>query len=90
MTVPIQSLYIFNRSCECIYFRDWRRRAPGPESDHADGGAVAATPADAADSTAATMPLLTGADTETAKLVYGVVFSLRNMVTKMAREGSSA
>ncbi|KAI8799924.1 Sybindin-like protein [Cladochytrium replicatum] len=95
--MAIYNLYIFDRHCACIFFTSWNRRAlPGIAIDGANGGdpASAAAVAAAAGGTGSPgghaqggMVGSYGGDIsleEEAKLVYGVVFSLRNLVKKLS------
>ncbi|KAK3379339.1 Longin-like domain-containing protein [Lasiosphaeria ovina] len=65
----IYSFYIFDRHTECIYSKLWL-----PPS-----AAAAAAPALAAPATPATANIAS----DDAKLIFGTVFSLRNMVRKL-------
>ncbi|KAJ1559979.1 TRAPP subunit bet5, partial [Cladochytrium tenue] len=84
--MAIYALFVFNRHCECIYHTSWRR---GTVGNSTGGGSAAASAAATAgqnslDAEATGDPDLAAAVAEDAKLVYGVVFSLRNMVSKLA------
>ncbi|KAF5114187.1 hypothetical protein DV113_001898 [Geotrichum candidum] len=83
------SFWIFDRHCNCVYSKDWHRdrkdRRPQsisqPDQLNRQGGAFAefgrvrsAAPAGSAE--------------DDAKLVFGVVFSLRNMTRKLTDEDS--
>ncbi|KAI0115912.1 snare-like protein [Nemania sp. FL0031] len=97
MPVQVYSLYIFDRHTECIYSKQWFQPAVAaaaptptpaalPPSDQATGTSPAtlsaAQAAAAADPAAPSKPRRNkGADD--AKLIFGTVFSLRNMVRKL-------
>ncbi|KAF1933665.1 snare-like protein [Didymella exigua CBS 183.55] len=86
----LYSFYIFDRHTECIYSRRW---APRPTSSSGASTATkstrptssaslaSTTPAAAADAPSTPHRGLSHADDE--KLIFGLVFSLRNMVTKL-------
>ncbi|KAJ4405446.1 Trafficking protein particle complex subunit BET5 [Didymella pomorum] len=84
----LYSFYIFDRHTECIYSRRW---APRPSSSGApiaskstrptSGASLSSTTPAPNDGTAAPTRGLSHADDE--KLIFGLVFSLRNMVTKL-------
>ncbi|KAI1131479.1 snare-like protein [Nemania abortiva] len=101
MPVQVYSLYIFDRHTECIYSKQWFQpaaataaAAPTPAAlpDHQQqtngtgpGISPAAADQSAAAATAPTKPRRNkGADD--AKLIFGTVFSLRNMVRKLGGE----
>ncbi|KAK9448909.1 Longin-like domain-containing protein [Limtongia smithiae] len=79
--MTIFSFYIFDRHCECIYHQDFKRpqRQLRPKVSSKrlskDGGV-----------TAITEDFKMVSVEDDAKLVFGVVFSLRNMITKLAGE----
>ncbi|KND05007.1 TRAPP subunit BET5 [Spizellomyces punctatus DAOM BR117] len=82
--MTIYNLYIFDRHCKCVSFTSWtkpRTTATSPESS---------SPGDVTQGTAKGAIGATGMSLEEeAKLVYGVVFSLRNLVSKLnAKPGS--
>ncbi|KAF3053343.1 TRAPP subunit bet5 [Didymella keratinophila] len=85
----LYSFYIFDRHTECIYSRRW---TPRPSSSGATTASKSTRPTSAAslssatpthpnDGTVAPHKGLSHADDE--KLIFGLVFSLRNMVTKL-------
>ncbi|KAJ5095100.1 hypothetical protein N7532_007391 [Penicillium argentinense] len=76
--MPVYSFYIFDRHAECIYKRRW---LPRPTS-------IAGKPSRATDAQAGSTGLgqTVKAGDDDAKLVFGTVFSLRNMVRKLGGE----
>jgi len=86
----IYNMYIFDRHCQCIYYHDWHRGHIGrgafdqngdPLASHhsASGGAGGSTTTTMTDPRQGMNMSLE----EEGKLVYGVVFSLRNLVKKL-------
>ncbi|KPI45324.1 Transport protein particle subunit bet5 [Cyphellophora attinorum] len=77
----VYSFYIFDRHAECIYKKNWQLptaaagRASRPTSQNHVNGATGSR------------ALLTADDD--AKLIFGVVYSLRNMVRKLGGEDDS-
>ncbi|KAJ3244366.1 hypothetical protein HDU77_009927, partial [Chytriomyces hyalinus] len=67
--MTVHSIHIFNKKCECIYFTEWNNAKT--DASKKDKLEPAAEEKDV------------DGDPETAKLVYGVVFSLRNMANKL-------
>ncbi|GAA97052.1 uncharacterized protein L969DRAFT_611493 [Mixia osmundae IAM 14324] len=97
--MTIYSLFIYDRHCECVYFHDFREKPtsyrPGASTLPGVCPAFDAPPLRAQDdsivldraSVASITAPVSRRDLpfdEEAKLVYGVVFSLRNMVKKLA------
>ncbi|KAF2430358.1 snare-like protein [Tothia fuscella] len=76
----VYSFYIFDRHTECIYTKRW---TPRPISN----STKAATIASNGDSNASRHKALSKEDD--AKLIFGVVFSLRNLVQRLAGEDNS-
>ncbi|RAH68227.1 TRAPP subunit BET5 [Aspergillus aculeatinus CBS 121060] len=80
----VYSFYIFDRHAECIYKRRW---LPRPVST---SGSKSSRPTSEASAPATNAPVLLGQSARTtdddAKLIFGTVFSLRNMVRKMGGE----
>ncbi|KYK57833.1 hypothetical protein DCS_04846 [Drechmeria coniospora] len=66
----VYSFYIFDRHTECIYTKSW---LPAPRPSSATSSTVIHTQSSASATTAS----------DNAKLVFGTVFSLRNMVRKL-------
>ncbi|KAI1348620.1 Sybindin-like protein [Xylaria sp. FL0043] len=98
MPVQVYSLYIFDRHTECIYSKQWLQSGvssttPAPSEQHrqqANGGDPTAAAAAITDQQLPPHPhpppptkprRNKGADD--AKLIFGTVFSLRNMVRKL-------
>ncbi|TGZ82784.1 transport protein particle complex of the golgi, subunit bet5-like protein [Ascodesmis nigricans] len=80
--MPIYSFYIFDRHCECIYTKQWH------EAERYQS-AAAATARRASITSApdgVSLPQAPGrlSVQDDAKLIFGVVFSLRNMVRKLS------
>ncbi|KAA8909578.1 Longin-like domain-containing protein [Sphaerosporella brunnea] len=92
--MPIYSFYIFDRHCECIYVKQWlererERSSFRPQTANSTISSPAtlsekrvSTPIDAP--TNARPPHGRLSVQDDAKLVFGVVFSLRNMVRKLS------
>ncbi|RAL10095.1 TRAPP subunit BET5 [Aspergillus homomorphus CBS 101889] len=80
----VYSFYIFDRHAECIYKRRW---LPRPASIP---GSKSSRPTSEASAQATSAPALLGQSARTtdddAKLIFGTVFSLRNMVRKLGGE----
>ncbi|KAJ3046794.1 Trafficking protein particle complex subunit 1 [Rhizophlyctis rosea] len=86
--MTIYSIYIFDRHCQCIFHESWNRRVQpssatttSPPTTTADDGAAPTQPATQMGGMVGTTSL---AFEEEAKLVYGVVFSLRNLLSKLS------
>ncbi|KAK9425828.1 putative Trafficking protein particle complex subunit [Seiridium cardinale] len=79
MPVQVYSFYIFDRHTECIYTKLWLSAAPPAisSSDHAPPSATTA-----AQQKATANNLLRKANDD-AKLIFGTIFSLRNMARKL-------
>jgi len=86
--MTIHSLYIFSRACRCIYYQNWTLHT----SSHSD---PLASPTNQSTQQTTTTTTTTTKETESksedtlhwteqAKLVYGVVLSLKNMGKKLA------
>ncbi|KAK7204544.1 Longin-like domain-containing protein [Myxozyma melibiosi] len=93
--MTIYSFWIFDRHCECIYHKDFKRpqrvlRPPTLASTTGDTKENAQQQQKRVVSSGGP-PKGTGPLTvdDEAKLVFGVVFSLRNMVTKLAGDRES-
>jgi hypothetical protein len=67
----VYSFYIFDRHTECIYAKSW---LPSRTDPTATGPGAAAAPVAAKRS---------GSTSDDAKLIFGTVFSLRNMARKL-------
>ncbi|RMD40066.1 hypothetical protein DV735_g5050, partial [Chaetothyriales sp. CBS 134920] len=73
--MTVYAFYIFDRHAECIYKRKWFPRAAShAQPGRANGSGSSRTP-------------LSGDDD--AKLIFGTVFSLRNMVRKLGGDDDS-
>ncbi|KAI9028492.1 Sybindin-like protein [Hyaloraphidium curvatum] len=91
--MTIYNLYVFDRHCKCVYYTSWNRApaAVPPGKGSVPGSQPGIPPR------TASMPGSIGGSRQTrpgnmsldeeAKLVYGVIYSLRNMVNKL--KGSS-
>ncbi|KAL4883077.1 Longin-like domain-containing protein [Aspergillus karnatakaensis] len=80
--MTVYSFYIFDRHAECIYKRRWLPRPPsiaGKSRPTSDTPTLANGLAPAADQSTRTTD-------DDAKLIFGTVFSLRNMVRKLGGE----
>ncbi|KAJ3278657.1 Trafficking protein particle complex subunit 1 [Borealophlyctis nickersoniae] len=95
--MTIYNIYIFDRHCRCIFFTEWKRRSQQPSlTDGPTGPDGAAGAAGGGGNQPATGGGMVGtggkadiAFEEEAKLVYGVVFSLRNLINKLTpKQGS--
>ncbi|KAJ0365064.1 hypothetical protein COL154_004558 [Colletotrichum chrysophilum] len=77
----VYSFYIFDRHTECIYSKTWlpanRPASLPPPSSSAGPGAAAAAPSQQL------RRAHTNSAKDDAKLIFGTVFSLRNMVRKL-------
>ncbi|KAG5456575.1 MAG: Sybindin-like family-domain-containing protein, partial [Olpidium bornovanus] len=93
----IYNLYIFDRHCQLVFYQDWHRQsrslaAPGTAAGAAQQqqqqptNVAPGAPTGASDGTAGGVAteLTDMSLEEEAKLVYGVVFSLRNLVNKLS------
>ena len=81
--MAIHSFYVFNRHCECIYYQNFSlAKVSTVDLDKS----LPAQPESAAttDGTTSNQQQQQQGWEEQAKLVYGVLFSLRNMCTKLA------
>ncbi|KAK9322691.1 Longin-like domain-containing protein [Lipomyces orientalis] len=85
--MTIYSFWIFDRHCECIYHKDYKRpyRQLRPRPD-LGSDAIDEKKQPSGGPPTGKGPLSVDDD---AKLVFGVVFSLRNIVTKLAGEKES-
>ncbi|KAH0612817.1 uncharacterized protein H6S33_009197 [Morchella sextelata] len=96
--MTIYSFYIFDRHCECIYIKQWHQRdkfRPTSSAGPSGTDSPASLTGDGKRSSAGST-LLRSNDTnpsrpggrlsvqDDAKLIFGVVFSLRNMVRKLS------
>lgn len=86
----IYNMYIFDRHCQCIYYHDWHRghtakaafdQHSDPLASHHSGGGSTTTTTTMADPRQGMNMSLE----EEGKLVYGVVYSLRNLVKKLGK-----
>ncbi|KAI0166145.1 Sybindin-like protein [Xylariaceae sp. FL1272] len=74
MPVQVYSFYIFDRHTECIYSKQWYQQPPSLTSP---------SPTEAAPSNGPPSRKPRDKSSDDAKLIYGTVFSLRNMVRKL-------
>lgn len=72
MPIQVYSFYIFDRHTECIYSKLWLTTSPN-----------SALPGGAQQQPVATTPEARNRASNDAKLIFGTVFSLRNMVRKL-------
>ncbi|KAI1743640.1 Sybindin-like protein [Xylaria scruposa] len=95
MPVQVYSLYIFDRHTECIYSKQWLEApAPAPsalphdqhQQANGNGPAIATTTAAGEQQQQQQQPPSKprrNKNADDAKLIFGTVFSLRNMVRKL-------
>ncbi|KAF2993934.1 TRAPP subunit bet5 [Neopestalotiopsis sp. 37M] len=81
MPVQVYSFYIFDRHTECVYSKLWIS-APPPVSSSEGGGTPGTAPQPPAAVAAPTANSIKRAGDD-AKLIFGTVFSLRNMARKL-------
>ncbi|KAH6664336.1 sybindin-like family protein [Plectosphaerella plurivora] len=87
--MPVYSFYIFDRHTECVYDKHWLPASIAPSSGTSDrplsqssvSTAAPSQPGRPASTALATTP--SGPTKDDAKLIYGTVFSLRNMTRKL-------
>lgn len=90
----IYNMYIFDRHCQCIYYHDWHRGHTGrnafdqngdPLASHHSASGVGGGGGSTTTTTTMTDPRqgMGMSLEEEGKLVYGVVYSLRNLVKKL-------
>ncbi|KAH7117008.1 Longin-like domain-containing protein [Dendryphion nanum] len=80
----LYSFYIFDRHTECIYSRRWPAR---PVSSSTKPAPTRPQSGSSITSDAVVAPVRRGiSDSDDEKLVFGLVFSLRNMVQKLGGE----
>ncbi|KAI9193385.1 Sybindin-like protein [Polychytrium aggregatum] len=78
--MTIYNIYIFDRKCACIYFSSWNVD-PGLKGDSQEYDEMPLNPSKARGTLSGTQEI---AWDEEVKLVYGVIFSLRNFVSKLS------
>ncbi|ORZ18282.1 Sybindin-like protein [Lobosporangium transversale] len=90
----IYNMYIFDRHCQCIYYHDWHRghTAKNAFDQHGDPLASHASASGGGGGSTTTTTTMTDPRQgmnmsleEEGKLVYGVVYSLRNLVKKLGK-----
>jgi hypothetical protein len=94
----IYNMYIFDRHCQCIYYHDWHRghtakTAFDPHGHGSNNDPLASQPSGGGGggSTTTTTTMtdprqgMNMSLEEEGKLVYGVVYSLRNLVKKLGK-----
>ncbi|KAF9884266.1 TRAPP subunit bet5 [Aspergillus nanangensis] len=82
----VYSFYIFDRHAECIYKRCW---LPRPSSMSSKSSRPASEITNTANGLPAVLHELPRTSDDDAKLIFGTVFSLRNMVRKLGGEDDS-
>ncbi|KAK9471764.1 Longin-like domain-containing protein [Dipodascopsis tothii] len=87
--MTIYSFWIFDRHCECIYHQDFKR--PGRRLRPGTSGSTGAASATSGSTggparTPQDVPLSVSDD---AKLIFGAIFSIRNMTTKLSGQKES-
>ncbi|KAF2490522.1 trafficking protein particle complex 1 [Lophium mytilinum] len=82
----LYSFYIFDRHTECIYSRKWNTRpiSASTKSTRPQSGASITSNGDVAPPTRKAL-----SKEDDAKLIFGLVFSLRNMAQKLGGEDDS-
>ncbi|OJJ48810.1 hypothetical protein ASPZODRAFT_129121 [Penicilliopsis zonata CBS 506.65] len=80
------SFYIFDRHAECIYKRQW---LPRPVSITAKSSRPVSEPSGLSNGSPAVFGQSARTTDDDAKLIFGTVFSLRNMVRKLGGEDDS-
>ncbi|KAF9341731.1 TRAPP subunit bet5 [Linnemannia elongata] len=89
----IYNMYIFDRHCQCIYYHDWHRGHTAKTAFDTHGDPLASHPSGGGGggSTTTTTTMtdprqgMNMSLEEEGKLVYGVVYSLRNLVKKLGK-----
>ncbi|KAF9431567.1 TRAPP subunit bet5 [Entomortierella beljakovae] len=88
----IYNMYIFDRHCQCIYYHDWHRGHTGKNAFDQHGDALASHHSAGGGGSTTTTTTMTDPRQgmnmsleEEGKLVYGVVYSLRNLAKKLGR-----
>ncbi|KAJ3110476.1 TRAPP subunit bet5 [Physocladia obscura] len=82
--MTVYSIHIFNKKCEAIYFKQWNNAATAGSNKTAAIATNEPASKQSESASDATNNIDVDGDSETAKLVYGVVFSLKNMVNKLS------
>ncbi|KAF8929143.1 TRAPP subunit bet5 [Dissophora ornata] len=88
----IYNMYIFDRHCQCIYYHDWHRGHTGKNAFDQHSDPLASHPSGGGGGSTTTTTTMTDPRQgmnmsleEEGKLVYGVVYSLRNLVKKLGK-----
>ncbi|EPS37665.1 hypothetical protein H072_8663 [Dactylellina haptotyla CBS 200.50] len=81
----VYSFFIFDRHCECVYLRQWQDAIAASVVAQPSSRPVTASSATGTNTPSSEKPASTNklSMAEQAKLVFGVIFSLRNMVKKL-------
>ncbi|KAJ3020831.1 Trafficking protein particle complex subunit 1 [Thoreauomyces humboldtii] len=88
--MTIHNLYIFDRHCTCISFTSWTRPTAPPPSATPTSSSLSTDNQSQSQHQAMQQLGATGMSLEEeAKLVYGVVFSLRNMLGKLNNQSQA-
>ncbi|KAI5801637.1 Sybindin-like protein [Peziza echinospora] len=89
--MTVYSFYIFDRHCECIYIKQWHDRDRDRSSLRPSTASSATSPLPEKRTSAKMLSGIDGAAQpgrlsaqDDAKLIFGVIFSLRNMVRKLS------
>ncbi|KAI5289779.1 TRAPP subunit bet5 [Ascosphaera aggregata] len=86
----VYAFYIFDRHAECIYKRRWTPKSVVAGSKVGRTGTSAADSPVTAANMASTGPTKTGeSNDDDSKLIFGTIFSLRNMVRKLGGDDDS-
>ncbi|OAA56652.1 sybindin-like family protein [Niveomyces insectorum RCEF 264] len=81
--MAIYSFFIFDRHTECIYTKHWLDAATGVDAGVAGGNRISSQSQQQQQQQQQHLHQPTAASRDNAKLVFGTVFSLRNMVRKL-------
>ncbi|KAJ2603108.1 TRAPP complex subunit bet5, partial [Coemansia sp. RSA 1722] len=98
--VVVYNIYIFDRHCECVFYTEWNRLNSPLSSDlhtrtsdstrlSTDTGRPLVWPTNPLSTSHRHDSSRTLAMEEEAKLVYGAVFSTRNIINKLNSKDSS-
>ncbi|KAK7414528.1 Trafficking protein particle complex subunit BET5 [Neonectria punicea] len=78
--MTVYSFHIFDRHTECVYSKSWLPPPQNPDTRPLGSGSVATT------TTMAPAPQPSVTSSDDAKLIFGTIFSLRNMARKLGGE----
>ncbi|KAI8818120.1 Sybindin-like protein [Fimicolochytrium jonesii] len=87
--MTIYNLYIFDRHCRCVFFAPWTK-TPVSQNPPSSQSQPSVTPSETKPQSMKDTLGATGMSLEEeAKLVYGVVFSLKNLVNRLSAKAGS-